>query len=708
MAIGYILKKLTKYLNFFIFLFLLGVFLLFERQNAFSTSLLSILPEGQEKVLLKQFEETQQSKVLLLAVKGFDDNALQKIQHIEREFEALPTLSLNYNSQNNALQAHLSAYKLYTHELNQTKLLDLNVSKDLQSLYDNMTNSFFPVTIDKADPFDLYAETQSFSIQLKNGHAVLDEFGYLSSFVVNANNLDEYKTLYRSLENTVKSDANVKIFSPFFYYVENSQAIRSDVNKIILMAGLILMLLYMIILRNVPLLLNTVFTLVSSALFASLVLTLLYSEVSIFVFVFGVSISTVAVDYMFHHYLHNYYTEEKPFNKEVLFGYLTTMSAFFILSFSSFLLIRQISIFAMFSLTVSYLHFAFLYPHMRFKSIEHKGEFNGKNVPFISTKIIFILSVIVIVFSFLWVRFDFDLKHLDYDNLSLKKTEKFFYENMSTNDKVAFAIKAESIDALIDKAKLLQKAFPSAHLPLASLMSKKTYIENKKKLSQMDAIRQDLSIESNSLGFKAGYFDIAYDATREYKPYTQEKIIGYGIDLVQVDNQYMTFATVDKTDYLEIMKYDFVESLSLKERFELMMATSMKELIILGIIALVVIFGLLYLITRRNMLFAVVFLLFPIAMISLYAWFVPLNILHIFMLFIILSIGIDYAIYLSKKGDLHTQKAIMYSLVSTFAGFGVLVFSQINALHSLGMVATIGIVSILILLLFMQRNTHVS
>jgi len=92
----------------------------------------------------------------------------------------------------------------------------------------------------------------------------------------------------------------------------------------------------------------------------------------------------------------------------------------------------------------------------------------------------------------------------------------------------------------------------------------------------------------------------------------------------------------------------------------------------------------------------------------LYAWIVPLNILHVFMLFTILSIGIDYAIYLSKENDICTQKAIIYSLVSTFAGFGVLVFSQINALYSLGMVATIGIVSIFILLLFMKRNIDVS
>ena len=100
--------------------------------------------------------------------------------------------------------------------------------------------------------------------------------------------------------------------------------------------------------------------------------------------------------------------------------------------------------------------------------------------------------------------------------------------------------------------------------------------------------------------------------------------------------------------------------------------------------------------------YALLFLLFPIAMVGIYAYFTAINILHIFMLFVILAIGIDYAIYLSKKNDALTKEAISYSLISTFAGFGVLIFSQINALYSMGIVATIGIVSIFILLIFVK------
>ncbi len=57
------------------------------------------------------------------------------------------------------------------------------------------------------------------------------------------------------------------------------------------------------------------------------------------------------------------------------------------------------------------------------------------------------------------------------------------------------------------------------------------------------------------------------------------------------------------------------------------------------------------------------------------------NILHLFMLFVLLSISIDFGIYMgSRKINNNSYKAVLYSLLSTFAGFGVLIFSKTNAL----------------------------
>ncbi len=102
------------------------------------------------------------------------------------------------------------------------------------------------------------------------------------------------------------------------------------------------------------------------------------------------------------------------------------------------------------------------------------------------------------------------------------------------------------------------------------------------------------------------------------------------------------------------------------------------------------------------MIQALNFLLFPSALIFMYLSFVAVNILHIFMFFIILSISIDYAIYSSKDNSKQTKKAIIFSAISSFAGFGVLIFSDINSLFSIGSVATLGIFAILILIIFQK------
>lgn len=130
-----------------------------------------------------------------------------------------------------------------------------------------------------------------------------------------------------------------------------------------------------------------------------------------------------------------------------------------------------------------------------------------------------------------------------------------------------------------------------------------------------------------------------------------------------------------------------------------------KELIFYGALSIFFIISIISISYRKNILIYLSFLFFPFSMILSLTLFIELNILHIFILFIILSISIDYGIYISSyKKDKNTNKAIFYSILTTFAGFGVLIFSSINALFSIGISATIGVLSILFLLIFLKKE----
>ncbi len=141
--------------------------------------------------------------------------------------------------------------------------------------------------------------------------------------------------------------------------------------------------------------------------------------------------------------------------------------------------------------------------------------------------------------------------------------------------------------------------------------------------------------------------------------------------------------------------------------FEQNLSFIYDELIVYGIVSILFILFMLFLSTKDNYLLSLAYLIFPIALILSLSFFMTFNILHFFMLFVILSISIDFGIYLSSKEvDKSTYIAIFYSLLSTFAGFGVLIFSKVNALFSIGVVASIGILAITFLIIILKRLSY--
>ena len=702
------MKKTIKYLNFFLFIVSLCLLITLQSYTNFSTSLFSVLANNDTKKIIESFEKTQSSHILLVAVKGFDDKSLVKMKKIEKQLDALALLSLNINHTNDDLMEHKKAYKLLIQEVNETKLFTLDASKTLKRLYDEMTSSFFPVSIDKVDPFQVLHTQKPTEVPMKNGHLTLGKYGYMCYFTLTSRSLKEHEYVYENIHKIMSETKNVQFFSPIFYYVENSRAIRSDVQNIIYIAFSILILLYLVILKDILLLTHTFTTLATSAMLATVVLTQAYEQISIFVFVFGISISTVAIDYMFHHYFHGYYSEnnikKKRLNTEVLFGFLTTFFAFFILSFTSFLLIKQIAFFTMISLFVSYIHFAFLYPMLEFKALVVRDTQRKKFFCTIPPKLFLFISLGVILTSSMWVHFDFNVKNLDYNNQELKKKEHFFKSQNASYEKISFVIKGDTIDTLVRHSKEIQNKVPTVHVSLSSLMSQSLYQKNKDIFMRAKTVKVELNKEAKKLGFKKGYFDDAYIIEKPFIVYTEKQVKNYGLEIMKIDDYYITFGIVDKKHYADVLHYDFIRSLSIKEHFELFMQKSIHSLGLLGLLIVLLIIVVLLVIARSKVVYALVFLLFPIALMSLYGLFFSINILHLFMLFIILAIGIDYAIYMVTNDDTRTKKAISYSLVSTFAGFGVLVFSQINALYSLGVIAIIGIGAILMLLLCMKEG----
>jgi len=491
--------------------------------------------------------------------------------------------------------------------------------------------------------------------------------------------------------------------------VENSKKIQNDVNKIITISLVLLGVLYLIFLKNFYLFLNVTLTLVSSVLIGELIISSFFSEISIISLAFSIAITSISIDYMFHHYLHNYYEKGKfQFNKSVFYGFMTTVSAFGILSFIDFPLIKQIAIFSIISLSIAYLHFSFLYPYLGIKYISSfKIELKPSRVSLSSFTII-IFSLLIFVLSIFYVKFDFNIKNINYQNEKLIESESFFSSKMNQDKKSMMLITADSIDTLIHNAKIVQNIDNKSIVPIATLLSKSEYNDKKNIIQEFNfkQLKNNLENFSDEVGFRKGYFTDSYNnhmIDLAYPVYSLEMIDELGYDVLYSNNIYFSYAFIDSKKIDEVLSLSFVKNAQAKLLFENLLKKVYDDLLIYGTLTIFCIVIILFVVTRRNFLKSFTYILFPISLMLFYGIFVPLNIMNIFMMFVILAIAIDYGIYINEKILLYkTKLAIVYSLMSTFAGFGILIISDINALYSIAITALIGIFSILLLLRFQK------
>jgi predicted RND superfamily exporter protein len=319
-------------------------------------------------------------------------------------------------------------------------------------------------------------------------------------------------------------------------------------------------------------------------------------------------------------------------------------------------------------------------------------------------------SLFILLISVFYVKFDFNIKNLDYQNEKLINLEHFFKSKLNENKTSAILIKGSTIDDVISNAKVIQGMDKSANIPLASLLSKDEFIQRQEELKKVDfnELKYKITNISKTFGFTENYFNGSYTNDILFPPYpkyTLELVQELGFDLVFNGNEYFSYVMVDSEKIDEVLALDFTTSAQSKILFENSMKKVYDELLLFGSLTLILIISILLIVTKKRFLQAFTYILFPASLIVCYGIFVPLNIMHIFMGFVILAIGIDYGIYMNEKNlSYNSTLAIVYSLISTFAGFGVLIVSSINSLYSIATTAIIGILGIIFVLLFQKRT----
>jgi len=687
-----------RYVNFFFFLFLLVIYLSFSSQIKFSTNFLEVFFSKQSVELFNRAKKLGFADEILVAKKGFEQKELDELYNLAEELKKIPQITKVEikNTPSSELKNYMKRNYLLFSDFDTKVLSENEIEKRLTKIYDSIYNAFSFTPINSYDPLELFSMSE---VKIQR-YTKLKDFGYVLRAKTSIDTADatQARELYDELNKVIKKHSDVIAIASFFYLVENSAYIKNDAQIIMFISSVMLLGLYFFMLKNNKLFFNTILAIGSSVLAAILVSWLLFDSISILALVFGISITTISIDYMFHYYFHQNFSLKKPiFQKRVFLGFLTTFGVFVIFSFIDIELFAQLAIFSAISLSVAYLLFSLVFVYLDIAPPKKEQEV-GENAE-LKPLYLVIVSFLMLGYVYINLEFDTELKNLDYQNDKLSKLTKKFNEGLDKNSYQTVLINGESKENLLQNYEILLLQYPLMVGIGKFVLSDKKCQKRLEELQRYDfkKIQNTLNKYEKKVGFREGTFKNAYKGID--KQSCNFKVLeDMKFKIIKDVGKYYTVAFLDKNEVIQGSPHVEVINLakSLREDTKHMKKTLSSYMMV----SLVFILLILFVVSGKKMLHPLVYLLLPIST-ALFAItiFGKINIMHIFALVILFAISIDYGIYMYKTKTINeTKKAISYALLSTFSGFGVLVFSDTVALYSIGFVICVGICSIFFLI----------
>ena len=680
----------------------------------FSTNMLSIFPQNSYTKQLEDASQLSSLNRLIIISKGDDKASKKRLSEVATALEKLQDVDKVYfkvGSLNTPTAKYLRAHYAERLDLNSSRTASRYINRHLQSLYTSMVSSFMFTGLNTSDPLELFSDPmQRGGSHTKEGIALFNDQDFMltATLKIKVSDVEGSQRLYDEVHALVDGyGSNIIAFAPHFFTAENSAKIKEEVNLIITATMVLLLLFYAFTLRDIKVLLLTSLALGSSLFVGLSAVTFLFKEVSIFTLAFGSGIAMMAVDYFFHYYFHGYYTAALKERKKVFYAFLTTVSGFGILLFADFPLIEQLALFGIVALSFSYFLFSFLFSSWRFEPKPNRIKLKAISKGMIDPKVVFVISLLLLAFGTSQLEFNGDLRQLDYQNSKLLALQDEM--KSSASQEKAVLVFAPTIDSLLVKMETLAKEAPSFRSLAMLTRSKEGFVKYEKKIAQADIqnVKREVSKAAESIGFRVGTFKDAY-AFLDHLHYTKPDLNiakALGFETIHLnDGRWMSLAFVHTDESNQLSYSDEVVLLEASTLLKKGVEGVLDQLLLIAAVTFAFITLLLIGLLKKRALVAMNYVLFPLGIISTtLALLGSFSVMHLFALIIVMVAAIDYGIYMSDV-QAETDEAIYYAMLTTFAGFGIFVFSHIGALHHIGLVIALGIASTFVLQSLQKRK----
>lgn len=741
---------MLRYINFILFALLGGMFLFFFQTQRITQEVLDLFPTTQDRKIIDIYQQFSASHYVPVAIKGFDEVSNQEMDTFLRRIESLDNVISTQREAKPSVEFEDFIAKNYLYlaspkDLSPPLLSQAQIAQKLSMSGLGLINPL--------DPLELFVLPQNAPKVL-----VAKDYGYMA--LVELKSLDDklMKQTLQDFREIAKDYPTLHYFSPKFMMVENLDLILSEVNFLLGFASLVFITLYFVIIRIPLLTLNTICTLICSNIIAIFVVSSVYPKVTIMALSFGMGISNIAIDYMMHHNFFGLYMQNKRvFNRPVFYGYITTIVGFGACLFIPFPLLAQLALYAIISLSIAYMSFAFLYPRIGFSQPRLFPRLASLRFPRVPSIIFLFFSLAFFVFSVNYLKLDFDLSKLDYQNKPML-AERDFFDEVLQESKAQVLLSASDVESLIELSKSLQQAINTestssnpTFIPLslfptqAQIATNKTYLQsynmqqNKAVLTALFPSFKTKILKEVSNTQQRDFFNEFFATLQTSYELPQEPVLDIdtlsklGFGLVTDDSKSIYYlAEIEKSDLGLVRKFaqnlnsDLPKQQNIAERFskdsvniETRPLQSIMDHLTDGIyqpmlvvlsVAFILMIGTLFFTAKGAFFDAVVFILFPLSTaLFVVALHSPLNIMHLFALLILVVVSVDYGIYSVKEGNNpRTAHAIFFSSITTGLSFGILITSHTKALNSFGEVIFTGMCCVLLMLVFHKAKNNIN
>ncbi|ROH96342.1 hypothetical protein BCF50_3544 [Chryseobacterium daecheongense] len=608
------------------------------------------------------------------------------------------------------------------------KLNALNISKDFK-LEDN-----YIVTKDGKHLL-LFIEPKNKSNDTKNNEAFVDQ-------------LNEIKD---NINKQFKGKTELSYFGSPVIAVANAKQIKKDIQNTVLISMTVLFILLMYYFRNfftpVIVFLPTVF----SVLLALLVLYFIKDKISAISLSVGAILIGITIDYALHiltHYKHNNNIEElyKEITQPIILSSATTAVSFLCLVFVRSEALKDLGLFAAITVILSSVSALIIVPQLYHPKKNEKKE----NTNFIDTigaypyeknKPLIIgcsLVIIACLFGFRHVGFNEDIGDLNYIPKELKISEakleklsditsKSIYtisygnseeEALSRNSQLSHFLEKEKQEGKILSYNSLGNVVLSKQDQQKKIEIWEKFWENKKDHTISELVSNGIQFGFNSSAFSQFNEVLSKEySTLSLQDYEKIKALQVS-EFLSSENGFYTVSNVVKVD--EKKRDAFIKDIEKKhdalaidrqqmnENFLGLLKRDFNTLInysLLAIILTIIVFF-------RNFELTVL-TMFPIVLTGivtagiLYFLGLELNIFSTVVCTLVFGVGDDFSIFLTKamqkehttgKNELPTYRiSIILAVFTTILSIGSLIFAKHPALHSLALVALIGMFSVIII-----------